>query len=72
MRYQVLLDGIEFPGSDPMWIGPDQKMVVAIEVPDGSLQAHYVEVIEGRSSHSLGRLGPEVGWKLMIAMHQAG
>ena len=74
MRRRVLIDGVEFPGSDPFWLGPQRRMATGIQHPDGQLQGHFVEVIalSELSYRSLGVVEPEVAAKVLALLQQVG
>jgi hypothetical protein len=74
MRRRVLIDGVEFPGSDPFWLGPQRRMAIGIQLPDGQLQGHFVEVIalSELSYRSLGVVEPEVAAKVLALLQQVG
>ena len=42
---RAVIDRFEFPVSDPFWLGPERRMAIGIELPDGQLQGHFVELI---------------------------
>ena len=74
MRRRVLSDGVEFPGSDPLLIGLEQRLVIGIQLPDGQIHGHYVEVVDSTqlSYRSLGLVEEEVAEAAMIMMAQVG
>lgn len=74
MRRRVQIDGVGFPGSDPILLGSEQRLVVGIQLPNGQIQGHLVEVVDSTelSYRSLGLVEEKVAEKAMILMHQAG
>lgn len=46
MRRRVQIDGVGFPGSDPILLGSEQRLVVGIQLPNGQIQGHFVEVVD--------------------------
>jgi hypothetical protein len=73
-RHRVVLDGVEYVGSDPLWLGPDKRLAIGIQLSDGSLQGHSVEVVVGEvlTYRSLGVVEQAVALKVITLMQQAG
>lgn len=74
MRRRVQIDGVGFPGSDPILLGSEQRLVVGIQLPNGQIQGHLVEVVDSTelSYRSRALVEEKVAEKAMILMHQAG
>ena len=74
MRRRVVLDGVEHAGSDPFLLGPEKRMAIGIELPDGGFEAHYVELLSAGELRyrSLGQLDEEVLASVLTLVQQIG